>query len=177
MCLFCNWKGFLTISKNILYQVGLINNMIDDFILVHCNWMKLISLNSHLTISSRNSPILGTLKLWSDHDEDQLQVASLVMVGSEWQGGNKLDLWELNWSMWKFSLRWIWNVMFKLQPPFVKHLDKSCRILILIYYALIHIENSSGVLQLFPIYLMILAWCYFCGCNLHTGCYYFLFSL
>ena len=54
--------------------------------------MKLISLNSHLTISSRNSPILGTLKLWSDHDEDQLQVASLVMVGSEWQGGNKLDL-------------------------------------------------------------------------------------
>ena len=32
------------------------------------------------------------------HDEDQLQVVSLVMVGS----GDKLDLWELNWywSMW-----------------------------------------------------------------------------
>ena len=32
------------------------------------------------------------------HDEDKLQVVSLVMVGS----GDKLDLWELNWywSMW-----------------------------------------------------------------------------
>ena len=59
---------------------------------------KIVLLIHHALIYIENSfvvlqlTILGTLELWSDHDEDQIQVASLVMVGSEWQGGNKLDL-------------------------------------------------------------------------------------